>query len=79
MTPFAKAAVAEVPVLAVGVVLDVDPTKVLWGVVVVFGGALTVLLRREWRRLQARLKRHNERLNALERGERPPPEIDDDP
>ena len=79
MTPFDKAALAEAPVLAVGVVLDIDPTKVAWWIVTAFGFLLTFLLRREWRRFQRRLVRQEKRLSALERGERPPPEIDDDP
>lgn len=77
MTPIAKAALADVPVLAVAVAVEVDAAKVLAYVAGGFFAALSILLRREWNRHAAQHARTNARLNALERGEPPPPESDE--
>jgi len=79
MSPSARLAIAEAPLLAVGVVLDLDPTQVVWGAFVLAGGAIAVLARREWRRLVRRVNHNRLRLSAMERGEKPPVELDDDP
>ena len=74
MTPIAKAALMDVPVLAVAVAVEVDAAKVLAYVAGGFFAALSVLLQREWKRHAQLHARTNARLTALERGERPPPE-----
>lgn len=50
MTPVAKAALLDVPVLAVGVALEIDPTKVLAWVAAAFFAALAWFIQREWNR-----------------------------
>ena len=74
MTLFGRAALLDLPVLAVAVAVEVDAAKVLAYVAGGFFAALSLLLQREWKRHAALHIRTNARLNALERGERPPPE-----
>lgn len=69
MTPIAKAALLDVPVLAVGVALEIDPTKVLAWVAAAFFAALAWFIQREWNRHEKAHDTIEARLAALESDE----------
>lgn len=73
MTSIHKAALADVPVLAVAVAVEVDPTKILAWLAAGFFAALAWFVQREWQRheashatIDARHEKHDARLRAVE-------------
>ena len=80
MTPIAKAALLDAPVLALAVAVELDPAKVLAWVSGGFFLLLSFFIQREWARhetshatIEARHVAHDNRLAALERTLAPEP------
>lgn len=66
MTPIAKAAIADVPVLLGTVAIQLDPTEVLAWVAAAFFGLLAFFVQREWAAHDRKHEAVEARLKAIE-------------